>query len=119
MPMYRILPGHTLSLKKGQVAYAGSLVRLEWLDGNPAGVQALVDKGAISRVKPPPLAVLPGWKIRSGKVKVYGIEDAEQFLAASDVELAGALNVRAETVQKWKKELTAFMQAPPGKCCGG
>jgi len=119
MATYRVLPGHTLSLKHGEVAPAGSLVRLPWLERDPAGLQALIDKGAVARVAPPPLAVLPGWKIRSGKAKGLGIEDAEQFLEADDADLARSLGARVETVQKWKRELSDFLKAPPGKCCGG
>lgn len=119
MATYRVLPGHTLALKHGEVAYAGSLVRLPWLEKNLAGLQALVDKGAIARVAPPPLTVLPGWKVRGRKAQVHGIEDAEQFLEASDADLAEWMGTKEEMVRRWKSELSDVLKAPRGKCCGG
>ena len=119
MATYRVLPGHTLALKHGETAPEGSIVRLPWLEKDPAGIQALMDKGAIARVSPPPLGVLPGWKIRSQKAQRFGIEDAEQFLEAGDADLARWMGAKEETIRKWKKELTGFLIAPRGKCCGG
>jgi hypothetical protein len=117
--MYRVLAGHRLSGPHQRIIEAGSIDRLEWLDDNPNGIAALVEKGAIARINPPPLAILPGWKIRSGKVKVSGIEDVEQFLTADDAVLVKCLGIKVETVQRWKQDLIGFLQAPPGKCCGG
>jgi len=112
MAMYRVL--HKLSIGKGRVLHPGSFNRLEWL--NEQGIERLTTKGAVSRVNPPPLAVLPGWSRRAEKAReVSGgkILDAEQFLEADDATLAEWMAVKATTVARWKSEIVKWLTADP------
>ena len=108
--MYRIL--HKLDVGKDRVLHPGSFNRLEWLDD--AGLARLEQKGAISRVNPPPLAVLPGWSRRAKKAQeVAGVENAEQLLEADNQTLAEKMEVQPDTVARWKDEIVGWLTAEP------
>jgi len=110
--MYRVLG--RLDVGKGRVLYPGSFSRLEWL--NETGLARLERKGSISRVQPPPLAVLPGWGARSRKIEeVLGVKDAEQFLEADNQKIAEAMEENAETVKEWKSDIMSWLTAKPVK----
>lgn len=112
MAMYRIL--HVLHVGKGRMLHPGSFDRLEWL--KPGGVERLTIKGAISRVKPPPLAVLPGWATRARKLtEVTGgrIVDAEQFLEGETTKIAELMKVKPETVERWRKDIVKWLTTAP------
>lgn len=110
MAMYRILG--RLDVGKGRVLYPGSFSRLEWLEEK--GLARLERKGSISRVQPPPLAVLPGWAARSRKIEeVLGVKDAEQFLEADDQKIAEAMEITEDTVVDWKSDIMSWLTAKP------
>lgn len=110
MAMYRIL--HKLDIGKNRFLYSGSFNRLEWLE--ESGLARLERKGAICRVKPPPLEVLPGWASRAEKVvEVTGLKDAEAFLEADPGTLAAALEEDVDTIRRWQKEIEGHLTAEP------
>jgi hypothetical protein len=112
--MYRVL--HRLNVGKGRILHPGSFNRLEWL--NERGVERLTAKGAISRVNPPPLAVLPGWSRRAEKItEVAGgeITNAEQFLEADDEKLAEWMKVKPAVIKRWKGEIMKWLTTDPAR----
>ncbi len=105
MPLYRAL--RALSKKHDEITPRGAIVRLEWL--NEEQIAKLVQCGAISRVKPPPLHVIPGWKLRAGKLHKVGITDTEQFLEADNEALAEKMEVKPATIEQWKADLWTWL----------
>ena len=88
---------------RGGILYAGSLTRLEWLGAD--GIARLLDVGAVSRVATPPLAALPGWKVRAGKLQQIGIVTVEDLIEADIAEVKAHMEVmRESTVEKWIQE---------------
>lgn len=114
MAMYRVL--RRLSVGKGRILHPGSFNRLEWL--GEQGLAILTEKGSISRIQPPPLAVLPGWSRRAEKItEVTGgeITDAEQFLEADDKKLSDLMGVKPATVGRWKDEIVKWLTTDPAR----
>jgi len=107
MAMYRVL--HTLDVGKGRYLYPKTFSRLEWL--NAQGIAALTEKGAVSRVNPPPIMILPGWTERAGELARIGIQDAEQFLEADVGILTGALSIEEDEVKELSAELIRWLTA--------
>jgi len=108
MATYRIC--RRLTVKHGQMLEPGSMSSLDWLDEH--GLEVLTERGVISRVQSPPLAVLPGWQTRARKIKeVTGdkIENAEQFLEGDDKTLSELMGVQVRTIKKWKKEVLGWL----------
>ena len=106
MALYRVLK----PLAKGKnTIYAGTFTRLEWLaDGNR---ELLARVGAVAEVSTPPLAVIPGWKTRAGKLEEVGITDVVQFIEADTGAICQALDRQPKTVEKYRTELLRWMTA--------
>lgn len=67
----------------------------------------------ISRVRFPPLGVLPGWKSRAAKLEKAGIETADQFLETEPEAIAQAFsNITAETARQWQAALIEMFTSP-------
>ena len=110
MALYRV--HNPLDRGKGRTIHTGSLTRLAWL--TPENQQRLADCGAVSMVSPPPLAILPGWKIRAEKLTPHGINDVVEFLEADNAKLQDILDVRKEmTIGTWKYDLEQQLIARP------
>ncbi len=107
MSLYRVLE----PLSKRETVYRpGQVLRLEWL--KPEQVEILVQKGAVSRLQPPPLHVLPGWKLRAAKLQKQGVTNVEQFLEMDSEELAGRMEVQPKTIEGWKAEAWTWLVIP-------
>ncbi len=108
MAVYRVLE----RLSKGErFLEVGELVRLEWL--KPEQIARLEVRGAVSRISAPPLAKLPGWKLRSQRLAKAGITGVEELLEADTANLAEQVQADPRTVELWKRELTTWL-SPPG-----
>lgn len=111
--MYRILLPLDAG-KHGKLSpdHDGGVSSLHWL--KPAALARLIACGAISRVVPPPLAVLPGWKLRAPKLAALGIVDVVQLLEANSDKIAQALGYkRSSTIDGWKKAAREYIVTPP------
>lgn len=101
--MYRL---HQAIAVKKRTIPRGSLVT----DGTfaPAAAAALMARGVISQVEAPPLAIIPGWKVRADRLARVGIITVADFLDA-DIEVArralrvgdAALSDMREGVMRW------------------
>jgi len=90
------------------------------LDWSQATLDKLLEVGVIAQVSPPPLAELPAWKARAGKLVAHGILDAGQFLEADDALLAKYLRNRPDTIKRLKVEIIRWLQPEKDRgCCGG
>ena len=106
MALYRVLK----PLAKGKsTIYKGTFTQLEWLPKRH--INMLINVGAVSEVGAPPLAVIPGWKTRAGKLEEVGIEDVIQFIEADTSVICQALRRQPKTVEKYRKELLGWMTA--------
>ena len=108
MAIFRVLK--KLS-RKDHIMEPGSLSRFEWLA--PEQIAVLEKQRAISRLSAPPLSEMPGWKRRGQKLEDIGIETAEDLLEADGEVVAGLMNVRAATVDRWKTEAEWWLVVPP------
>ncbi|RPI52771.1 MAG: hypothetical protein EHM56_08010 [Chloroflexi bacterium] len=108
MAIYRALKdldaGKTL-IRRGQVFMSGTLPG--------AVVDRLAELGKIAPVSTPPLAVLPGWKARAGKIAPE-IETAGDFLEADSARLAKVLKVSPDRIEPMKLELAGWLSVPQG-----
>ena len=77
--------------------------------------QALLRRGAISRVAAPPLAVLPGWKLRGKRMESLGIVDAGQMLEADADEVARHMGVSPGLVKRWQEDVARWLAPPDTK----
>ena len=110
MAMWRTLK--PLSKGHDKIIPEGSVVALEWLDQD--GLERLQQVGAISRLSAPPLNKLPGWTRRHVRLQRIGINGVEAFLEADNDWLSDKLNIKPQTVARWKGELTdRYLKAPP------
>ena len=106
MALYRVLK----RLEKGsRQIHPKTFTQLEWL--SKRHINTLIDVGAVSEVGAPPLAVIPGWKTRAGKLEEVGIEDVIQFIEADTSVICQALRRQPKTVEKYRKELLGWMTA--------
>ena len=106
MALFRVM----LRLEKGNgIIQPGSFTRLEWL--SPRKQEMLQGVGAVSEVGSPPLAVIPGWKTRAGKLEEVGIEDVVQFIEADTAVICQALDRQPKTIEKYRIELLRWMTA--------
>ena len=106
MALYRVLK----PLAKGKnTIYPNTFTRLEWLSGGNR--ELLVRVGAVAEVGAPPLAVIPGWKTRAGKLKEVGIEDVVQFIEADADTICKVLGRQPKTVEKYRTDLLRWMTA--------
>jgi hypothetical protein len=112
MAFYRVQ--NVLDRGKGRQVHPGTLTRLAWLSDENR--QRLVDCGAVTVASPPPLRILPGWKVRAGKLRKHGIITAVHFLEADNEKLNDILKpAREAVIDKWKEELEKQLSAPPQK----
>jgi len=99
-----------LDIGKGRILHPGSLSTLHWL--NRKGLARLQMKGSISEVSAPPLAILPGWVLRSNLLSDRAdIEYVDQLIEADSEEVAEKIDVNVRTVEKWKEEVTRWLTA--------
>ncbi len=77
---------------------------------SPKAVTILAEMGKIATVSFPPLEIIPGWKIRAAKVKTLS---TEEFLDATNDELAVKMKSKPDTIESWKAEILRWMATPP------
>lgn len=107
--MYRALRNLAI---ESEMILAGSLFEYTF---KPGVEQVLFDAGAIAEIQPPPLAVLPHWKVRAAKLALAGIVTVDQFLAAEDGQVAEHMGCAPTLVARWKQEVKqALMAAATG-----
>jgi hypothetical protein len=109
LPLYRAL--RDLSVTGGQVLPRGGLYWLAHLDRE--SVAALKRCGAITEALSPPLMALPGWQTRGEQLGALGVKTVSQFVGTDADALAAHLEVKAETVQRWKQEATNWLMPAP------
>lgn len=110
MALYRIV---SPVAKGDQIIPVGTVGKLEYF--TPQSLAALLRKGAITEVSPPPLSIMPGWKLRSAKLAKIGIEDAVQLLEGDTDDLMRSLRMTRVGVQKWKKDAEDLLTVDPQK----
>lgn len=101
MAIYRAL--NTLS----GVCQRGDLTRLTHL--TPEQIAKLERVGAVAPISSPPLAVLPEWAIRAGKLAKAGIVTVEQLLEAEAESVAKTLRVKVETAKQYQADAEQFL----------
>lgn len=103
--LYRIL--YPLTMPDNRIEPAGQILDLAEVK-NP---QALIDRGAILPIEvTPPLIILDGWQYRARRLRKASITTVGDLLEANEEELSSKLNIKVETVQRWKKEaLTSLL----------
>jgi len=109
MAIWRVLK--PLSKGFNKVIPVGTITGLEWVDEK--GLGRLQAGGAVTRISAPPLHKLPGWNLRSKRLREAGVTTAEQFLELGDAELAERIGADPRTVAKWRAELLARWLAFP------
>jgi hypothetical protein len=112
--MYRVLG--TLHAGKGRLLAAGSFSDLAWL--NEEQQERLLELGKVSVVKPPPLAILPGWKRRAERFAASGIVTIVDFLEADEKELVEQLAktgrpYKEATIRRWKRDAKDWLIVKP------
>jgi hypothetical protein len=80
---------------------------------NPEAIEALIAHRSISPVAPPPLVQLPGWTRRAERFGELGVQTVTQLLATDRRALAEALDVKPETMQRWRDEALGWMVVSP------
>lgn len=113
MPIYRVLKDLSFGEK---VVNAGAF--LPHTRFKPENIAILEERGAIARINPPPLHIIPGWSTRAAKLNKAGIQNAEQFLEGDINTLAESAGVSVETVAKWQTELSTHWLNTPDNGCG-
>ena len=108
MPMYRVL--RTLSRGHDKFVKVGTLTDLAWLKDEQRATLEMV--GAVSRISAPPLAQLPGWKLRTAKLGKLDIHTFDDFLERDPDEIAEGVGVQRRTVDKWRAELVDWLTPP-------
>ena len=109
-PLYRV----TFPIAyKGTVIAVGSLHRLEKVPAET--LKRLAERGTVAKVQAPPLFVLPGWTRRASRLEKAGIVNAMQFLGADIGQTAAYMSVKANTVERWKKEVLEWLKAPDNR----
>lgn len=84
-------------VKQGEI-FSADRIRAE-------SIALLEQAGKISELHPPPMNKLPGWSARAKMLKRAGYETVQDFLAASDTEIAAATQRKHTTVARWRSEL--------------
>ena len=108
--MYRV---HKRLSKGKTMIEKGAFSMLDWLP--ESGIAKLTLKGAISKVRAPPLMVLPAWTLRAKRLKPFDIIDAEQFLEADPLDLAEKIGAQERTIHKWRDELMYWLSGETPK----
>lgn len=101
MPVYRAL--RNLS----GVCQRGELTRLAHL--NAEQIAKLMNVGAVAPIAAPPLAELPEWAIRAGKLAKLGITDVEQLLEVDAAQVAKTLRVKVETARQYQRDAEQWL----------
>jgi len=74
---------------------------------------ALLRKGALTRMASPPLAEIEGWTLRASKLRVAGIITVEHFLDAPPERVVAALGHKTDRAYKqYRAELLAISRPP-------
>jgi len=68
-------------------------------------------KGSISKVSAPPLAILPGWVLRSARLGLAEVEYVDQLIEGNPEEIASKIGVQKRTVEKWQGEVIGWLKA--------
>jgi hypothetical protein len=81
-------------------------------------VAILLDRGIVSKVITPPLAILPGWKKRAKRVEHLEIILVIDFLEKDDATLAEMFDEDEQTIMNWKAEVWKWLEVDlPKKRC--
>lgn len=107
MALFRALSN--LTVGEGMIERGG--VFPEWAVGG-AKVERLRQLGRVERVNAPPLEALPGWKGRAKLLNPLGIRTVEDLMAGDEDEIGAAVRRSRETVEGWKREALAWLEAP-------
>ena len=101
--------------RDSRVLPRGSISDLSWL--TPPQREKLIEVGAVAYVGAPPLAELPGWKLRAPRLAKIGIISIIDFLEAEEGRIQEILKVRPETVRQWKTDVRGLLEAPSPESC--
>lgn len=89
----------------------GTVGAMERLGGHAKAV--LLARGALAEVAPPPLSVLPRWRVRAKALGKLGVLDAVQLIEGDADGLGKALGVSAAAVVAWQAEAMEWLKGPP------
>jgi len=78
-------------------------------DISKAGKQILLERGAISEARVPPLDIIPGWYKRAEMLEKVGIYNAAQLICADVAELARVLFIPEEDAQVLIDEVKDYL----------
>jgi len=90
--------------------------KLEWM--NAKAINKLIEVGAISRVKAPPMEALPGLGRESKKLSTQGILNAGEVLEMEEGELAKKLKITKKQAQQVKGKVRGFLEPDKPKKSG-
>jgi hypothetical protein len=109
-----IMPAHSIASINGTLGDTSCIPSIRLKE---KGIAKLVQKGAISKLGSPPLAVLAGWSKRAVKLEPLGVVNVEQFVEADTAQLANLFKVKIDTIVSWKAELLTWLvvQSRPQK----
>jgi len=108
--MYRVLKA--ISWGKTTLT-VGSLVSLNLSEEAERALVYL--RRALSPVAPPPLDILPGWKVRARRLGEIGVGNVLQLLEADASTVAKALRTSVTAVRRWQDEAKTFLVAQPNE----
>jgi len=80
-------------------------------DFAPGVANILVRKKALALVHTPPLSELPGWTLKSQKLREIGIITVQDFLDTPDSDVTRLFNYQESTIRKWKREAQDWITA--------
>lgn len=75
-------------------------------------LKRLLNMGKVAPVSAPPLSALPGWEKRAETLQPHKITRADTFLEMDSAALAGLLSTTEHTVDVWKRDIYAWLDAP-------
>ena len=90
--------------------------KLGWM--NAKAINKLIEVGAISRVKAPPMEALPGLGKESKKLSTQGILDAGEVLEMEEGELAKKLKITKKQARQVKGKVKGFLEPDKPKKSG-
>ena len=99
--IYRVLTD--LLISSGVRIPKGTVGQL--LEISASGKQGLLSAGRITKVRSPPLCVLPGWQDRAAQFEAEGITDAATFLCADLLALSEKINVPHRVLQSYATDI--------------
>ena len=105
--IYRVLAKLSVGAKLGDYIDEGGMVSDS--DFTPRVIAILIERGALLPVAPPPLSVLPGWKLRAKRFGEAGY-DAIGILETDTETVALETDYTERSIEKWKRELRGFME---------